>query len=259
MLSVMSILLFWSVSKFKSHPKFNFYLGLLLIVAILVLLSYNWRKKLTFIPLGKSSSWLQFHLYIGIFSFFAFLIHVNYSVPSGLFELSLFGLYLTVFVSGVLGLILSRSFPKRITAHGTELMYERLPTYLFELRKEAEELVEYSLEDTKSAKILELYYKDLDPFFANFTNQMSHLFEATRPINQLMRLLGSHERYLNDKEKQYLVELKAMCLEKNHVDYNYALQSLLKRWFYVHIPFSYLLFLFGVVHGLLVYAFQGGL
>ena len=243
----------------KSILTLTFYVGVLFLGSILVLLSYNWRKKLTFIPLGKSSLWLQFHLYLGILSFFMFIIHIDYKVPNGVFEKSLFFLYLIVFLSGIFGLIISRTFPKRITAHGEELMFERLPIYLNDLRKEAQNLVEFSLEDTKSAKIMELYYQELDPFFAGFTNQTSHLFEGKRPITNILRLLDSHSRYLNDKEKVYLAELKTLCMDKDHVDYNFALQGLLKKWFFVHIPFSYLLFLFGVVHGVLVYSFQGGL
>lgn len=254
-----TILLFVGVSRCSVHPKFNFYLGICFLGLILILLAYNWRKKLTFIPLGKSSMWLQFHLYAAILSFFVFLVHIDYSVPNGVFELSMFFIYLIVFLSGVFGLLVSRTFPKRITAHGDELMFERLPIYLNEIRKEAQNLVEFSVEDTKSSKLLELYYKELDPFFANFTNQMSHLFESRRPINRLVRLLDSHSRYLNDKEKVYLAELKTLCTDKDHVDYNYALQGLLKKWFTLHIPFSYLLFIFGVVHGILVYSFQGGL
>lgn len=258
-LTIATVLFFIGVSQWSVYPKFNFYLGVCFLGAILILLSYNWRKKLTFIPLGKSSMWLQFHLYVGILSFFMFLVHVNYSVPNGFFEMSLFLLYLIVFLSGVGGLILSRSFPKRITAHGDELMFERLPIYLSDIRKEAQNLVEFSVEDTKSSKILELYYKDLDPFFAGFANQVAHLFEGKRPINKLLLQMDSQSRYLNDKEKVYLTELKNLCVDKDHVDYNYALQGLLKKWFFIHIPFSYLLFLFGVVHGILVYSFQGGL
>jgi hypothetical protein len=46
--------------------------------------------------------------------------------------------------------------------------------------------------------------------------------------------------------------------EKRRLDFHYALQGLLKAWLFVHIPFTYSLLLFIVVHIVLVFGFSAG-
>ena len=52
---------------------------------LLFLTLYNARKKLTYPPLLKSSTWLQLHVYVGLISIALFLFHVGFRVPDGRF------------------------------------------------------------------------------------------------------------------------------------------------------------------------------
>jgi hypothetical protein len=45
--------------------------------------------------------------------------------------------------------------------------------------------------------------------------------------------------------------------EKNALDYQYALQSTLKIWLFVHVPMTYSLLVFAVTHGALVISYTG--
>ena len=45
--------------------------GWLLLAVCLFLTAYNARKKLPFLPLGNSRTWLQLHAYVGYFSLLA--------------------------------------------------------------------------------------------------------------------------------------------------------------------------------------------
>ena len=48
------------------------------------------------------------------------------------------------------------------------------------------------------------------------------------------------------------------CFEtKDQLDFHQAMQGLLKGWLFVHIPLTYALLLFALVHLVLVYAFSG--
>jgi len=47
-------------------------------------------------------------------------------------------------------------------------------------------------------------------------------------------------------------------IAKNNLDYQHALQMVLKGWLFVHIPLTYSLIVVAAVHGVLAYAFIDG-
>src|SRR6266404_5746243 len=77
-------------------PNYAYLTGWLLFAVMVALAAYNVRKKLPFLPLGNSESWLQFHVYAGFFTVVLFLIHLNFRVPTGWLEGPLAGLFFLV-------------------------------------------------------------------------------------------------------------------------------------------------------------------
>ena len=72
-------------------------------------------------------------------------------------------------------------------------------------------------------------------------------------INELRVL----ERYLSTQERQTAAELAELIETKDNLDYHNAMQGALKCWLFVHIPLTYVLLPFVVVHVVLVHAFSG--
>src|SRR5688572_14315422 len=107
--------------RYAFLPRAAYLTGWTLLAFMLVLTLYNGRKKIPFLPLLKSKTWLQFHIYAGYFTFLLFLGHVRMRFPTGWFEITLASLYVLVMLSGILGLFISRSFPKRLTTRGGEV------------------------------------------------------------------------------------------------------------------------------------------
>jgi hypothetical protein len=103
----------WLVYQAYSFTLFRtqYLSGWSLILTIVFLAAYNVRKKLPFLPLAASSTWLQFHIYVGWFTFFLFIFHIDFRMPNGILESMLAWLYLFVAVSGVVGLWISRLYP----------------------------------------------------------------------------------------------------------------------------------------------------
>src|SRR5690348_6571450 len=151
--------------NFKSTPGFPYLSGWALLGVILILAGYNVWKKLPFLPLGTSEGWLQFHIYAGLFSAVLFFLHVRLRWPSGTFEQLLTFMYAGVMFSGIAGLIISRSFPKRLTARGGEVIYEQIPLIRSNLRKCAETLALESVPESGKSTIADFYVSDLAPFF----------------------------------------------------------------------------------------------
>jgi hypothetical protein len=232
--------------------------GWLLFGVMLLLTGYNWFKKIPYLPLGRSEVWLEFHLYAGVFTGVLFLLHVRGRWPTGWFELVLTLLYAVVMVSGVAGIIISRGWPKRLTARGGEVPFERIPLVRRQLREQAEALALNSVAESKSATIAEFYARRLHTFFAGPRNLLSHLVEVRLPLNALLDDLNDLNRFLNESERKVTARLVELVRQKDGLDYQHALQLTLRLWLFIHIPVTYSLMLWTVAHIVLVYGFSAG-
>jgi len=239
-----------------SLPKYAYLTGWVLFSVMVLLTIYNARKKLPFLPLGSSENWLQIHIYAGFFTVVLFLIHLNFRGPSGWFEGTLAWLYALVTGSGIVGLIFTRVFPRRLATRGGEVIYETIPALRHALREEAETL---SLgKESKSPAIAEFYARSLANFFAGPRNFWWHLADSRRPLIALTSELDDLRRYLNEIERATLEKLLLRVRQKDGLDYHHALQTTLKLWLFVHLPLTYGLMIFTLLHIVIVFAFSGG-
>jgi hypothetical protein len=259
----------YSVSLFHSR----YWSGWTMLWAVLFLMAYNIRKKIPFIPLGSSAAWLQLHVYVGWFTVLLFAIHIEFRFPTGLLEKILAGVFLIVVVSGAVGLWISRTFPPRLTRHrrvhlgnarhkwshfGEEIIYERIPDYHRQVREKAEELVVRSADVSRSHSIADFYSDRLHLFFNGPKHFWLHVLGSDRSIVNLLNEISILHRYLNEEEKTLIDELSYLVRFKHHIDFQHALQGLLKKWLFVHIPLTYTLLLFISVHVVLILAFSKG-
>jgi hypothetical protein len=225
---------------------------------ILLLTVYNGRKKVPFLPVLSSETWLQFHIYAGLFTGVLFAVHISYQVPTGWFEGALAWLYGLVMLSGFFGLFASRTIPRRLTTRGGEVLFERIPGIRRQLQERAETLTLKSIGDAKSTTIADFYLRELKEFFDGPRHFLSHLLEVRTPLNRLLNRIGDLNRYLNEQERATMGEIAGLVRQKDGLDYHFALQRVLKLWLFVHIPLTYSLLLFTLAHIVLVFAFSGG-
>ncbi|MEX2216270.1 MAG: hypothetical protein WD768_19320 [Phycisphaeraceae bacterium] len=237
----------------------SFLSGWILFGIMLVLTSYNLRKKLPFLPLLKSSTWLQIHLYLGFLTILIFLQHTGFKIPNGGLEVTLAVLYWLVAGSGVIGLFLTRTLPGRLSVRGEELLFERMPVYRRNIHEEAEKLVVVAVDEAGTTTLADYYKRRLAAYFNGFRNFWHHLIESKRPRHNFETELSDLDRYLNDREREIAAELQELVFIKDDLDYQHALQKTLKGWLFIHIAFTYSLMIVAVVHVVIVHAFHGGL
>jgi len=223
---------------------------------MILLAIYDARKRLSFLPLGSSESWLQVHIYAGFFTILLFLVHLRFRLPTGGFEWALAWLYALVTGSGIVGLILTRVLPRRLSTRGGEVIYEKIGALRHALRLKAEELALGN--EAKSPAIAEFYAQHLGGFFSGPKYFWPHLLDSRRPLNALVTEVDELRRYLNEQERATLEKLLQLVRQKDGLDYHHALQTVLKLWLFVHLPLTYSLMLFSFLHILLVFAFSGG-
>ncbi|MEO8494872.1 MAG: hypothetical protein ABI614_07360 [Planctomycetota bacterium] len=231
--------------------------GLLAMIGFLA--AYNLRKKLPVLPLGTSATWLQLHIYVGLLTAVVFGVHIGWRVPSGYVESLLAALYLFVFASGLIGLWLSRSLPRRLTTRGEEVLFERIPVYRKRIQAEVEAIVFNRLEESESTAVAQFYADRLRDFFAHTRNFGEHLIQSNRSRFALLKEMQAYGRYLDNAERNMMARLVTCVERKDDLDYQYSLQATLKYWLFVHVPLTYALLVLAVLHLLLVSAFSGGI
>jgi hypothetical protein len=230
--------------------------GFVLFIILLLLTLFNARKKLPFLPLVKASAWLQFHIYAGIFAMILFLFHIRFKVPQGKLEVVLTGLFLAVSLSGLIGLGISRWVPPRLTLHGENLIFERIPVLRKTVKEEVERLVLSSVRSTDSTTIADFYQQSLHHYFERPRFLWSHLLGYSGPLHRLLSEIAAMDRYLNPEEKKIISEVTQYIQAKDNLDFQLAAQGLLKGWLFVHIPLTYALILVAVAHGILAWRFS---
>jgi hypothetical protein len=242
----------------QTNPHLVYLTGWALMGLMVYLTVFNLRKKFAFLPLVNTGAWLQVHVYVGFITAFVFFLHLRWRVPNGMLEVLLATLFVAVTLSGILGWWLSRVLPARMTAVGGEVPFEEIPIVLRSLRKRAEGLVLQGIPAAKASTLAEFYAGRLADFFAAPANFQAHLFGSRRPLNRLLGQMTEVRRFLGNEEKVGLEQLTVLVRQKDALDFHRASQIILKGWLFVHIPLTYGLLVFSVVHIVLVYGFSGG-
>jgi hypothetical protein len=239
------------------YPRHAYLSGWMLFAVMLFLTFFNLRKKIPFLRIGSTSFWLQLHLYVGVFSGALFLVHIGGGWPAGIFHQVLAWCYSVVFVTGLLGLWISRAFPRMLTVAGYETPFERIPYARSHLREQAEALLLVGADGQTSPVIAEFYLKKLGMFFTRPCNRWAHLRQSRAPQAVHLSQFDEVQRYARTGEREMLDKLRDLVAQKHMLDYQYSLQSALRLWLFAHIPLSYSLLIFSVLHLILVHAFSG--
>lgn len=232
--------------------------GYLLIGAVVFLALYNVRKKLPFLPLGSSATWLTWHLYVGLGTLALFGMHVGLTLPRGILDSFLACIYLLTFTSGVIGLYFTRTIPAQLARVGEEVIYERIPAFRRQVRQQAADVVLESVSASGATTLADFYTRRLYAFFVRPRSPWYQLRPTTRLRRGLMREMEDLRRYLSDQEQRACEKLFALIRRKDDLDYHEARQGVLKGWLFVHIALSYTLVFLAGLHGLLAHAFAGG-
>ena len=238
--------------------SYGFTSGWTLLALILFLAAYNLRKSLPFLPLGSSTSWMQLHIYAGFVTLAVFIVHVGFKIPNGVFEGLLAATYLLVFLSGVIGLVMTRSFPARLTMLGEEVIFEQIPVLRRELQVKIEALVLVENSAGQSSVTAEFYRDKIRPYLLHHCDLLSHLTRGgSARWHRLSGTIDDQKRYMNDDEQQLLEEVRQYTKQKHELDTRFALQGALKLWLFVHVPATWSLLIFAVTHMILIYAWSG--
>lgn len=226
--------------------------GYSLLTLMLLLGFFNMRKRLSMVPIGRGSLWLAFHVAAGILAIAIFWLHTGTLWPTGSYERVLATLFYLVSLTGIFGYIILRSLPRRLTQTGIEVIYERIPAELGEIREKVEGLTLECTEKSGSDTVAQHYIGTLNWYFRRPRFRISHLVGGDAAGHWLRGPGSAARRYLNDVEKEYFDQILELASLKVLVDRHYACQDLMKKWLLVHVPLSMAVILLSIWHLLLV-------
>ena len=228
------------------------YSGWLLLALLLGLTFFNARKKLPFLPLLSTSTWLQFHIYAGWLAVFVFGLHTGARLPRGPLEFLLWLGFVLVAASGGFGLWLSRWLPPRLARSGESLVFERIPMLRHRLEEETAALVRQADAETKSTTLADFYLRVLGPYFTHIPALLAPLAGDDAEHHRVRLELASLRRFLNEREMAIADQLGEFLETKRNLDFQLVGQRLLKLWLFAHIPLTYGLLVLVGAHGWLV-------
>ena len=231
--------------------------GYFLFGAVLFLAAYGIRKRLPVVPLGNASMWLQTHIYVGFATIFMFLLHTSFRWPNGVFEFTLASVYTIVAASGIFGLYLTRTIPRKLTKLPEEYVFERIPALRDRVSQDARQVALATVGQSKSDVVARLYADELSNFFECPREIWFHLFPGSQRRRKLMTKLTSVQRYCSTEEQTASERLFSLIRKKDDLDYHYALQLILRSWLFIHVGLTYSLLLLGSLHAIMAHAFQG--
>jgi hypothetical protein len=213
---------------------------------------FNLRKKLSMIPLGPASVWLVLHAVGGVLTLALYWLHTGTIWPMGSYEQILALLFYLTVATGIFGFVAQKIYPPRLTQSGVEVIFERIPRHIAEIREDAEALILKCTEDTRVDTLGRHYLDTMAWFFQRPRFFLSHIFGSQQGRQWVRQQDSNVRRYLNDSEREYLDELTRLAMLKNGIDMHYALQSMMKRWLLLHLPLTAALMIIAIWHLLVV-------
>lgn len=229
-----------------------------LLALVLFLTFFNIRKRLSYLPLLKISTWMKIHAYAGVFTLAVFFLHAGWGLPTGRFETLLWSMFMIVGISGIVGLIINRTIPVRQKQYGEVVFREQISTFRRQLANEIEELIINSMYHSQTRTLTKFYTARLHHFFAAPRNVLGHLLGQDVHIDKLLRELESASQYLDSDGKEVVSQIREKVLQKDGLDFQYAHYLILHAWLFIHIPATYSLLILAILHLSLAYGYGIG-
>ena len=233
--------------------------GWLLFASFAVLGAYGLRKKLPFLPIGRTTLWLQLHLGLGLISTYLFFEHVGYRMPSGSFESLLYVVYAVLLCSGFIGWILMRTMPGPMRSDGMELNRSRIPDELFKLREESDRCMAEIKPGELSAGLMDSYFEVIRPYLWKgcgiFPSRIHPEFGVPRSLIDKLQKYVSPVMLLSSEQ---FIPVYRLVQKKAKLDLHQVFQRWLRGWLFIHVPLTSVMVLLVILHIFLAVGFRAG-
>jgi len=237
-----------ALSEVRPYNAWGLTYGTLAAVLMAIVALYGLRRRTTNVALklrlGRAQPWLQFHLYAGALCLLLTLMHSGFHVPKGILTWWLWVLSIWVTASGLFGALLQRWIPTILASGlGNEVLYERIPDLITEIKDKAKTLAE-----TCADPVWDFYKKNLARALEAPQPRLIYYVDVTGGIQGRMKQFDYLRRLLSPEERDKLNKLEALYKTKLEIDAHFTLQRTLRGWLYLHVPVSLVLLVLVAFH-----------
>lgn len=236
------------ISEIQSGNVWGLSYGVAAAILMIGMALYGVRRRLMKLASkhgwGKSYTWVQFHIYGGVLFLLLVFMHTGFRLPNGALYWWLWSLSIWVTISGLLGVFLQKWVPKILSsALSIEVIYERIPELISEIKKNADNLI---AECTQPVK--DFYRKQIAASLRKPKAQFIYYVDITGGIQERINQFEFLKKILSDEEKEKLNQLAVLYKSKLEIDAHYTLQKALRSWLYIHLPASIVLLILVAIH-----------
>ncbi len=247
-LSILSFILNAVISEVKAGNAWGLTYGSVATALMVGASLYGVRRRsnnlASKLNLGRSFHWVQFHVYGGVLFMLLVFMHSGFGVPDGVLHLWLWGLSIWVTISGLLGVVIQKWVPAMLSsALSIEVVYERIPELIRQIKKDADKLASGCSEPVR-----DFYRKKVVRSLKAPRAKPIYYVDITGGIQRRLKQFEFLKRVLSSEEQRKLSRLELLYKSKLEMDAHYTLQKLLRCWLFVHLPPSILIVVLVVIH-----------
>jgi hypothetical protein len=231
------------------------------------------RKRVRSLRVGRAYWWCQGHVWFGILSFPIIVLHGGFKSNfwGGTLTLWIMWLFVAVWISGLVGLVLQQIMPNRMLNQvPMETIFEQVDNIIDQLRREAEQIVKsvsqktqedaYETEEgsagTATAVAPVRIGAEAEAKLATFYNaQVKPILQERIPLGAaLARERQATAAFAQLRDTMPLTmrkpvdDLAEICEERRQLAKQKRLHHILHGWLFVHVPISYALMVLATVH-----------
>lgn len=243
------------------------------------------RRKVPTWRIGRGTAWMRGHIWLGLVSFPLILFHGGFHF-GGTLTTVLMILFIIVYVSGIVGVILQQTLPRlMLTRVPLETVYEQIDSVVLQLLAESDGLVGAAcgplpvaavtapderragggsmrpgqprssprtppvalVPVPESSALRETYLRDIRPFLDPRDTPNGVLGTSSRAATLFRNLRTTLPPVLQDT----VTELEGICDERRQLADQKRLHHILHGWLLIHVPLSMALLLLGAVHAVI--------
>jgi hypothetical protein len=231
------------------------------------------RKKFPIWRIGRTTTWMRGHLWLGALSFPLILMHAGFLFGHGLTSVMMW-LFVVVYASGFFGAYLQHTMPRRLLRGvPMETIYDQIGHVREQLLDEADgvvaeacgkleveiavPVVATSVGANALATVMRTGSGDSDdtaPLREFYMKEMRPFLEAPRTGHALgdettaAAMFAKVRPLVAAALQPAIADLESICEEERQLIRQERMHGLLHAWLIVHVPLSFALMVFAVVH-----------
>ena len=243
-----------SVAEIRAGNAWSLAYGIAAAALLLLAAAYGARRRMMRLAsrfrAGRAAAWLGLHVWGGALFLLLMLMHSGFRLPSGVITGWLWWLAWWTVLSGAGGRALQRWIPHVLSSGlTTEVLYERIPALVEEVRGRAADLAAGAHEAVRSL------HRELDPELAAPRRRWLFFIDVGAGRERRAREFRHLRRLLAGDDRDRLDRLEELYRTKLEIDAHYTLQRALRLWLYLHVPGSLLLVALLAAHLYSVWAY----